>query len=95
MAAKLGRLDEELARVERMLTEFQRDGSPFLPSGVPVWDGNKHRVKDSVEAWAKTRFAEVCRDAENAILTEVIGFRASLKTLKLAEVTTPPKAQRF
>jgi hypothetical protein len=83
LARTLARLDEEATQVERVLTDLAACKSPRLPDDTPVWAGSLTEQRAHVEAWARARFAAIAREAEHAILTEVIGFKTFVENAEV------------
>lgn len=83
MVRTLVRLDAEAAQVEEVLIALAGGRGPALAGGVAVWAGTAPERQAMAEAWARTRFASIAREAEHAILTEVIGFKTFVENVEL------------
>jgi hypothetical protein len=80
----LARLDAEAAEVEKILVALAADTGPTVgPSGVAVWAGSAAEQRALGEAWARARFAALGREAEHAILTELIGFKTFVENAEV------------
>lgn len=93
LAKTLARLDREAEAIEQVLRDAQSAMKPTtLPDGTVVWakwktgpDTPTEAVQRqaALEAWARARFAAIAREAEYAILTEVIGFKTFVESVEV------------
>lgn len=81
LVSLLARLDGEMQAVEEVL----RTGGagPVPGTTVSVWTGSDEERAVLSEAWARQRAVEIAREAENALLAEVIGFKTFVESVEV------------
>lgn len=83
LAATLNALDLESIQLESTLAELAAGQTPAFADGMPVWTGTAAEQAPKIEAWVRTRFVAIAREAEYAILTEVIGFKSFVENAEI------------
>lgn len=79
----LARLDGEAAELEKILVDLAAGIKPGFADGTPVWEGSAEAQRPLAEVWVRARFAAIVREAEHAILTEVIGFKTFVENAEV------------
>jgi hypothetical protein len=86
---QLGRLDQEAKAVEAVLAAAEANESVTIFQNrsengpVSVWQGTMAEQKTQSEAWAANRIVEIARETENALLTELIGFKTFVESVEI------------
>jgi hypothetical protein len=84
VAEKLAALDLEAAQLEEMLNRTNRGEVNLMPPTlIAAWAGGADAQKKLVEAFVTNQMAEIVRQAEGALLTEVIGFKAFMESVEI------------